>query len=246
MNRTVAALSNSKSFEYRVSKKIAELTQVVHMLFTRNQEKEVEIEALTDAYEYEIELVQQDARGIIGRLEEKVKAIEHQLETVTQQSSSSDIELKAKLFDTEQQLQQEKYKNHKLSELLSGAEKNLETIRGGNDHELAKVKQELANARREIAEQQVMLARLVDEKQTAIRTSVEQQQKHERAEMELENVKQSLDLVTKTNEELTSRNKKLDSDLRSLRATKMQAAEVTAKPKDNFKVLQYQRFKFSV
>ena len=31
-----------KSFEFRMCKKVAELTQVVHMLFTRNHEKEVE------------------------------------------------------------------------------------------------------------------------------------------------------------------------------------------------------------
>lgn len=28
-------------FDFRMSKKVAELTQVVHMLFTRNHEKEV-------------------------------------------------------------------------------------------------------------------------------------------------------------------------------------------------------------
>ena len=47
-----------KTFDFRMSKKVAELTQVVHMLFTRNHEKEVEIEAMKDAYEYEIQLVQ--------------------------------------------------------------------------------------------------------------------------------------------------------------------------------------------
>jgi hypothetical protein len=36
--------SAKKTFEFRMSKKVAELTQVVHMLFTRNHEKEVEIE----------------------------------------------------------------------------------------------------------------------------------------------------------------------------------------------------------
>ena len=30
-----------KGFEYKMSKKVAELTQVVHMLFTRNHEREV-------------------------------------------------------------------------------------------------------------------------------------------------------------------------------------------------------------
>lgn len=30
-----------KGFEFKMSKKVAELTQVVHMLFTRNHEREV-------------------------------------------------------------------------------------------------------------------------------------------------------------------------------------------------------------
>mgnify|MGYP001794144223 CR=1 FL=1 len=32
-----------KNFEYRMSKKVAELTQVVHLLFTKNHEREVSI-----------------------------------------------------------------------------------------------------------------------------------------------------------------------------------------------------------
>ena len=53
-------------------KKVAELTQVVHMLFTRNHEKEVEIDALKKSYEHEIDLVLKDARGKIDKLEKCV------------------------------------------------------------------------------------------------------------------------------------------------------------------------------
>ena len=35
------ATSGKNGFDFRMSKKVAELTQVVHMLFTRNHEKEV-------------------------------------------------------------------------------------------------------------------------------------------------------------------------------------------------------------
>ena len=35
------AAPKNKSLEFRMAKKVAELTQVVHMLFTRNHEKEV-------------------------------------------------------------------------------------------------------------------------------------------------------------------------------------------------------------
>ena len=67
-----------KSFEFRMCKKVAELTQVVHMLFTRNHEKEVEIDALKKSYEREIELVLEDAKGKIGHLEQLMADMQNQ------------------------------------------------------------------------------------------------------------------------------------------------------------------------
>ena len=71
-----AAITNGndkgkRSFEFRMCKKVAELTQVVHMLFTRNHEKEVEMEALRQAYEMEISEILVDARRRIAELEKQ-------------------------------------------------------------------------------------------------------------------------------------------------------------------------------
>ena len=74
----MAQPQNKRSFEFRMSKKVAELTQVVHMLFTRNHEKEVEIEAIKDSYEHEIELVIDDAKNKIRHLEVKVQELQQQ------------------------------------------------------------------------------------------------------------------------------------------------------------------------
>jgi predicted nucleic acid-binding Zn-ribbon protein len=96
--------------------KVAELTQVVHMLFTRNHEKEVEIEALKEAYEFEITDVISDARQRIADLEGQLE------ESIRQQSTDTDRvrkllegefqdrekDLKARLEDAERQLQEER------------------------------------------------------------------------------------------------------------------------------------------
>ncbi|KAL3866083.1 hypothetical protein ACJMK2_043421 [Sinanodonta woodiana] len=76
----MAEMERKKTFEFRMSKKVAELTQVVHMLFTRNHEKEVEIEALKEAYEHEISLIMDDAKRKISLLENKVSELERKLE----------------------------------------------------------------------------------------------------------------------------------------------------------------------
>ncbi|XP_072030204.1 uncharacterized protein [Amphiura filiformis] len=61
---------SKKSFEYKVSKKVAELIQVVHMLFTKNHERELELQATKDAYEEEIANVIRDARNRLAQLEQ--------------------------------------------------------------------------------------------------------------------------------------------------------------------------------
>ena len=71
--------ATKKSFELRMSKKVAELTQVVHMLFMKHHEKELELEALKDAYEYEIDLVIADAKGQLDELTRELEDREQRL-----------------------------------------------------------------------------------------------------------------------------------------------------------------------
>lgn len=67
-------MDRRKTFEFRMCKKVAELTQVVHMLFTRNHEKEMEMEALKAAYEEEIERVLKDARKRLSGADQAVES----------------------------------------------------------------------------------------------------------------------------------------------------------------------------
>lgn len=60
----------------KLSRKIAELTMVIHLLFTRNHERELEMEALKTAYEHEISLILEEAKGKISWLEGQLDDLE--------------------------------------------------------------------------------------------------------------------------------------------------------------------------
>ena len=60
----------------KLSRKIAELTMVIHLLFTRNHEREFEVEALKTAYEHEISVLLEEAKGKISWLEGQLDELE--------------------------------------------------------------------------------------------------------------------------------------------------------------------------
>lgn len=60
----------------RLSRKISELTMVVHLLFTRNHEREIEIETWKTVYENEISAIHKDLKGKIGWLEGQLNQLE--------------------------------------------------------------------------------------------------------------------------------------------------------------------------
>ena len=60
----------------KLSRKIAELTMVVHLLFTRNHEREIEVDAIKAAYEHEIKIVQEEMKGKITWLEGQLDELE--------------------------------------------------------------------------------------------------------------------------------------------------------------------------
>ncbi|KAJ8029595.1 hypothetical protein HOLleu_29031 [Holothuria leucospilota] len=73
MDRPVSLVSlqkstNKKSFDYKMCKKVAELTQVVHMLFTKSHEKDIELELTKKAYEQEIVDIISDAQGRLRKV----------------------------------------------------------------------------------------------------------------------------------------------------------------------------------
>lgn len=60
----------------KLSRKIAELTMVVHLLFTRNHEREVEIEALKTVYGSEIKKIEEEVKGKVSWLEGQLEEFE--------------------------------------------------------------------------------------------------------------------------------------------------------------------------
>jgi DNA repair exonuclease SbcCD ATPase subunit len=60
----------------KLSRKIAELTMVVHLLFTRNHEREVEIEALKTVYGNEIKKIDEEVKGKVSWLEGQLEDFE--------------------------------------------------------------------------------------------------------------------------------------------------------------------------
>ncbi|PFX34910.1 putative leucine-rich repeat-containing protein DDB_G0290503 [Stylophora pistillata] len=60
----------------KLSRKIAELTMVIHLLFTRNHEREIEVESLKTAYEHEISVILEEAKGKISWLEGQLDELE--------------------------------------------------------------------------------------------------------------------------------------------------------------------------
>ena len=60
----------------KLSRKIAELTMVIHLLFTRNHEREIEVESLKTAYEQEISAILEEAKGKITWLEGQLDELE--------------------------------------------------------------------------------------------------------------------------------------------------------------------------
>lgn len=60
----------------KLSRKIAELTMVIHLLFTRNHERELEMEALKTAYEHEISVILEEVKGKISWLEGQLDELE--------------------------------------------------------------------------------------------------------------------------------------------------------------------------
>ena len=160
-----------RTLEFRMSKKVAELTQVVHMLFTRNHEKEVEIDALKDAYEHEITLVIEDARDKITKLENKVVELDRKLErernrqsevikeVVAQETTGKEDEWRRKLVASEKALNDEKLETQHLRDLLINAQKDIEKLRQkveeqlhSKSDEIQRRETELANLRKQNAD----------------------------------------------------------------------------------------------
>lgn len=222
-----------KTFDFRMSKKVAELTQVVHMLFTRNHEKEVEIEALKDAYEYEISLVQEDAIEQLKKSEEKRKELEKLLENerkasrervksaIQQEASTKEEQWKEKVKLLEQQLSDEKNESQNLRDLLINAQKDIEKLRQGvaeqlqsKNEEIHRKNQELERLRQKVAN----LEHTQSESEKHYKEIIRDLEKsNEKLERELAQLQALLEETHRSKMHFESKSQKLETDLKNLR-----------------------------
>ncbi|XP_071171588.1 protein FAM184A-like isoform X4 [Mytilus edulis] len=240
--------SAKKTFEFRMSKKVSELTQVVHMLFTRNHEKEVEIEAMKEAFEYEILLVQEDAQGRIDNLETKRleleleldrerKAVENRLKSALKnESDSREEEWKAKLIASEKNLLEEKAECQNLRDLLINAQRDIEKLRQGVADQLASKNEEILRKNQELDKLRKLVANL---EKTQVETEIHYKEiirdiekTNEKLEKELQQLQALLEETHRNKMKLEEKNAKLETDLKNLRKDfSRKVAEVVASQK---------------
>ncbi|XP_064648126.1 M protein, serotype 2.1-like isoform X1 [Lineus longissimus] len=218
-----------KTFEFRMSKKVAELTQVVHMLFTRNHEKEVELEAQKEAYEYEIELVIRDAKSQIERLDMKIRELERSRNIegekarlqYGQEMQQRESELKAKLEEKEKELVEEKSECQHVRDLLINAQKDIEQLRRGVSSELDSKSDEVANKNKEIEK----LRRSVEKTEKKLKDSERKSDEaikdlstdNDKLQKELSQLQELFEDNRKTKEQLISANKLLEIEIKKIR-----------------------------
>lgn len=84
----------SKTFEQRMSKKVAELTQVVHMLFTRNHEREIEIQCFKQLYDNELDRLELKNSSQIEKLKSMHRQEMEKMKTETIEKERGENNLK--------------------------------------------------------------------------------------------------------------------------------------------------------
>ena len=229
MAASSAGDKSKRSFEFRMSKKVAELTQVVHMLFTRNHEKEVEIEALKEAYEFEISEVIADARSRISTLEkqreEDMKQQAGDTERIRKllegEFQNKEQEWKKRLEESERLLQEERTECQNLRDMLIRAQRDIENLRHGVSQQITSQADEVTRREREIDRLKKHIANLEQSLKDCGKESgeliKELEKNNESLERELRQVHGALDESHRTRDQLLMRNKQLEADMKALK-----------------------------
>ena len=212
-----------------MSKKVAELTQVVHMLFTRNHEKEVEIEALKDAYEFEIQLVIDDAKQKINTLEERLEEAELRKDAdeskwrtlLDEKMKIKEEEWNKKISDSEMLLQDEKNECQNLRDLLINAQKDIEKLRQGVSDHLIHRSDEISKRDAELDRLKKYVIRLEKSVRESERDNAETLREFEKSnaklEQELTHMHELLEDGHQAREQLMAKNRQLENELKNLK-----------------------------
>lgn len=203
-----------------MSKKVAELTQVVHMLFMKHHEKELELEALKDAYEYEIDLVIADAKGQLDELTRELEDREQRLKARPERERENE-EDQVKIQALEKLLQAEKSETQSVRDRLIVSEKDVERLRSVNAQELARHSTEMDDKSKEIDLLRLHVAdleRLARHSESQTSHVVDSLRKAvERLREETTTLREELGNSENLRETLTNRNKTLDDNVRRLK-----------------------------
>ena len=165
---TATVTDTENSYGFRMSKKVAELTQVVHMLFVRNHEKEIENEALRVAYEDEIAEVIADAKSRLLALEtdKRAQASRHAEETalcerrLVDAREQSSAECRDRVTTLESELRDVKSECGNVRDLLINAQKDIERLKHGHLIELSAKQQDIDARQNEISRMKSYISRL--------------------------------------------------------------------------------------
>lgn len=138
------------SFGYRMSKKVAELTQVVHMLFTKNHEREIEIDEMKEQFRNEIARMGKLVKSYLDSVEFKVRELERhskrQVNHVTDNRAQILHEAQERLEACKQDLLEEKMETGRLRDLLARAHKDSDRIKGAH----AKLAEQMLDSSRKL------------------------------------------------------------------------------------------------
>ena len=221
--------TSKKSFDFRMSKKVAELTQVVHMLFTRNHEKEIETEALKDAYEDEIDAVIKGAKTKIADLEKQLSDLKSltttsdnawkETERIKSTLKEKENEWSKQITTLELELKNEKLEYQKVRDLLIEAQKDIERLRESQNLNATNKINETEIVMREIENLKAQNRKLQKELESSpsLEVYTKLQKTLERTSNELSEMKTTFLNSEKTREQLTVRNKLLEEQVRELK-----------------------------
>ncbi|CAL1544476.1 unnamed protein product [Lymnaea stagnalis] len=217
------------SFEYRMSKKVAELTQVVHMLFTRNHEKEVEMDALKESYEHEIELVLADAKGQMGKLESAIAAMTRQCgddaDRIRHEKAdellAKEAEWRRVLNEKEASLHEERSECQKLRDMLIYAQRDIETFKqnwtkesAAKSEEINKKEKELERIRTRLAGAEQKLSGAQGDSEAII---AELRKTNEKLDSDVRKLQSIIENNHRSHEQLLTRNKQLETDMKTMK-----------------------------
>ena len=202
---------------------------------------QVELEAVKEAYEAEIDLVIADARGQIGRLEVMVREAENalhgesekQASRVQQEAKRREEDLQARLIAAEKSVMEERTECQNVRDLLIQAQNDIEKLRGGENDELSRKSRELHAKAQEVDALGRKLHTLefaVKDRDALVGANSELTDKLNKSQQELSELKESLEGLASYKDELAAKNRQLESDVKHLKREMVKREKHSAKP----------------